>query len=62
MNGEQRNLVIGFIMGILLVVSVAGLIFLPNITLWDKLANAGRIVFLLLMMIVMALFWVASED
>ncbi len=61
MNGEQRNLVFGVIMGILIAVNVAGLIFLPNITLWDKLASVGRIVFLVLMAFVLTLFFI-SED
>ncbi len=63
MNHKQSNLVFGFFMGMLVTANVAGLILYPDITtLLDKAATAGRILVLLLMMIAMALFWVASED
>lgn len=63
MKPEQRNLIIGLLMGIILTVNSAGLVFFTDLTtIWGVFATIGRVIVVVFMAMVLTLFFVSSED
>ena len=63
MNNAQKNLVFGLLMGTLLTVNLAGLLFFTDhSSIGGIIATGGRIAVLVLMSIAAALFFVASGE